>query len=137
MRQAIVSLLRQWSACKDSLYICVHHEQAVIQKLFLPQEAENNLRQVLEYEIERQLPFRRDEIYFDFIPLGKQGDKIGVYLFAIPKKSLVHILDVLGSFGIRPNGVETTVTAMANYLLFCWGDLNNHEFDVVQEYEAM
>lgn len=124
LRQAIVSLLPHFSAGKDSLYICVPQEQAVVQKFFLPQVAENNLRQVLEYEIERQLPFRRDDIYFDFMPVEKHGDKIGVYLFAIPKKSLVHVLDVLGSFGLRPNGVETTVTAMANYLLFCRGELD-------------
>jgi len=136
LRQAIVSLLPHFSAGKDSLYICVPQEQAVVQKLFLPQAAENNLRQVLEYEIERQLPFRRDDIYFDFIPIGKQGDKISVYLFAIPKKSLVHILDVLGSFGIRPNGVETTVTAMANYLLFCQEDLNNPAVVVGRQNEA-
>jgi Tfp pilus assembly protein PilN len=122
LRQALVGLLPHFSAGKDSLYICVPQEQAVVQKLFLPLAAENNLRQVLEYEIERQLPFRRDDIYFDFISAGKQGDKIVVFVFAIPKKSLAHVLDVLASFGIRPNGVETTVTAMANYLLFCRGD---------------
>ena len=125
LRQAIVSLLPHFSAGKDSLYVCVPQDQAVVQKLFLPQAAESNLRQVLEYEIERQLPFRRDDIYLDFMPIGKQGDKLGVYLFAIPKKSLAHILDVLGSFGIKPNGVETTATAMANYLLFCRDSLNH------------
>src|SRR5207247_4387934 len=46
LRQAIVSLLPHFSAGKDSLYICVPQEQAVVQKLFLPQAAENNLRQV-------------------------------------------------------------------------------------------
>jgi general secretion pathway protein L len=125
LRQAIVSLLPHFSAGRDSLYICVPQEQAVVQKLFLPLAAESNLQQVLEYEIERQLPFRREDIYFDFMLAGKQGDKIGVYLFAIPKKNLAHILDVLSSFGIKPNGVETTATAIANYLLFCRKDLND------------
>jgi general secretion pathway protein L len=125
LRQAMVSLLPHFSAGRDSLYVCVPQEQAVVHKVFLPLAAENNLRQVLEYEIERQLPFRRDEIYFDFMPTGKQGDKIGVYLFAIPKKNLAPILDVLGSFGIKPDGVETTVTAIANYLLFCRRDLSD------------
>jgi general secretion pathway protein L len=107
------------------LYICVPQDQAAIQKIVLPQAAENNLRQVLQYEIERQLPFRGDDIYFDYLPAGKQGDKLTVYLFAIPKRNLANILDVLGSFGIRPNGVETTVTALANYLLFCKGELKH------------
>ena len=136
LRQAIISLLPHFSAGKDSLYICVPQEQAVVQKLFLPQAAENNLRQVLEYEIERQLPFRRDDIYFDFMPIGKQGDKIGVYLFAIPKKSLAHILEVLDSFGLRPNGIETTITAIANYLVFCRGDLDRPALIVGRQNEG-
>jgi Tfp pilus assembly protein PilN len=123
LRQAILSLLPHFSAGRDSLYICVPQEQAIVQTVYLPQAAEANLQQVLEYEIERQLPFSRDEIFYDYLPIGKRGDKIGLYLFAIPKKHLAGVLDVLGSFGIVPSGVETTTTALANYLLFCKKDL--------------
>jgi Tfp pilus assembly protein PilN len=119
LRQAILSLLPHFSARRDSFFVCVPQDQAIVQPIFLPQAAEANLKQVLEYEIERQLPFGRDEIFYDYLPVGKRGDKIGVYLFAIPKKSLVGLLEVLGSFGIVPDGIETTATALANYLLFC------------------
>ena len=123
LRQAILSLLPHFSAGRDSLYICVPQDQAIVQTIYLPQAAEANLQQVLEYEIERQLPFSRDDIFYDYLPMGKRGDKIGLYLFAIPKKHLAGVLDVLGSFGIVPSGVETTATALANYLLFCKRDL--------------
>jgi Tfp pilus assembly protein PilN len=123
LRQAILSLLPHFSAGRDSLYVCVPQEQAIVQTVYLPQAAEANLQQVLEYEIERQLPFSRDEIFYDYLPIGKRGDKIGLYLFAIPKKHLTGVLDVLESFGIVPSGVETTATALANYLLFCKKDL--------------
>jgi len=122
LRQAILSLLPHFNAGRDSLYICLPQEQAIVQPIFLPQAAEANLAQVLEYEIERLLPFSREEIFYDYLPMGKRGDKIGVYLFAISKKSLAGVLDVLGSLGIEPSGVETTATALANYLLFCKGD---------------
>jgi hypothetical protein len=52
----------------------------------------------------------------------KKGDKIGVMLFAVPKKGLAPLLAVLASLGVEVKGVETTVTAMANFLLFCAGD---------------
>jgi Tfp pilus assembly protein PilN len=123
LRQAILSLLPHFSAGRDSLYICVPQDQAIVQTVYLPQAAEANLQQVLGYEIERQLPFNRDEVFYDYLPIGKLGDKIGLYLFAIPKKHLAGVLDVLGSFGILPSGVETTATALANYLLFCKRDL--------------
>lgn len=121
LRQAVISLLPHFNPGRDSFYICVPQEQAIVQELFLPQAAEANLRQVIEYEIERQLPFRREDVFYDFLPMGKRGDKIGVYLFAIPKTHLAGVLDVLGSFGIRLRGVETTITAIANYVLFCKG----------------
>ena len=123
LRQALLSLMPHFNAGRDSLFICVPQEQAIVQQLFLPAAAEANLSQVLDYEIERQMPFRREEIFYDYIPMGKRGDKIGLYLLAIPKKPLAGVLNVLESLGIRPQGVETTVTAMANYLLFCKGPL--------------
>lgn len=123
LRQAILSLLPHFSASRDSLYICVPQDQAIVQPIFLPQAAESNLQQVIEYEIERQLPFSREEIFYDYLSIGRRGDKIALYLFAIPKKSLAGVLDVLGSFGIAPSGVETTATALANYLLFCKRDM--------------
>jgi Tfp pilus assembly protein PilN len=123
LREAIISLLPQFNAGRDSLYICVPQEQVIVQHIYFPAAAEANLQQALEYEIERQLPFRRDEIFYDYLPTGKVGDKIGLYLFAIPKKNLAGILDTLQSIGIKPKGVETTATAIANYLLFCKGEL--------------
>jgi Tfp pilus assembly protein PilN len=122
LRQALLSLMPHCNAARDSFFICVPQEQAIVQKIFLPRAAEANLKEVLEYEIERYLPFRRDDIYYDYMPAGKEGDKIGVFLFAIPKKSLTTLLEVLASFGIKPAGVETTATALANYLLFCAQD---------------
>jgi Tfp pilus assembly protein PilN len=121
LRQAVVSLLPHFNPGRDSLYICVPQEQAVVQELFFPQVAEANLDKVIEYEIERQLPFRREEVFYNFLPAGKRGDKIAVYLFAIPKAHLEGVLDVMASCGVQPSAVETTVTAMANYMLFCKG----------------
>ena len=119
LRQALLSLMPHFNPARDSFFICVPQDQVIVQKILLPQAAENNLQEVLEYEIERYLPFRRNDIYYDYLPTGRQGDKIGVFLFAIPKRSLTTLLEVLASFGVKPKGVETTATALANYLLFC------------------
>ncbi|MGH7871289.1 MAG: PilN domain-containing protein [Candidatus Binatia bacterium] len=118
LRQALVSLLPHFNALRDAVYICVPPDQVVIQEIFFPIAAQANLQQVVEYELERQLPFKRDDIYYDFLPVGKKGEKICVYVFAIPKKNLDGILAMLESFGIKPVGAETTATALANYLAF-------------------
>ena len=117
LRQAMMSLLPHLNA-RDAIYLCLPRDQAMTQEVFLPLAAQDNLQQVLEYEIERQLPFKRDDIYYDFYPVGKKGEKLSVYVFAVPKKALDGLLGLLNSFGIKPKGVETTATALANYLLF-------------------
>lgn len=118
LRQAVVSLLPHINLARDQVYVCVPQGQTIVQEVFLPLAAQDNLQQVLDYEIERQLPFKRDEVYYDFLPAGKKGDKLCVYVFAIPKRSLDAVVALLESLGIKASGVETTVTALANYLLF-------------------
>jgi Tfp pilus assembly protein PilN len=123
LRQALVSLLPHFNALQDAIYLCVPPEQVIVQQVYLPLAAADNIQQALEYEIERQLPFKRDEIYYDFLSVGKKGERLCVYVFAIPRKYLDGILTMLESFGIKPVGVETTATALANYLMFCQGEI--------------
>lgn len=123
LKDAFRSLLSQFNPTKDPFYICLSPEHAVGCQLFLPRAAEENLSQVVDYEIERQLPFRREEVYYDFLPPGRKGDKVGLHLFAVRKKTVDEILDALSSFGVKPKGIETTATALSNFLLFCRGGM--------------
>ncbi len=118
LRQAIVSLLPHMNPGRDQIYLCLPQEQTIVQQVLLPLAAQDNLRQVLDYEIERQLPFKREEVYYDFLPGGRKGEKISVYVFAIARRNLDGLLSLFESLGIKPSGVETTVTALGNYLLF-------------------
>lgn len=121
LRQALVSLLPHFNALQDAVYICLPQEQAIVQQLFFPLAAQDEIDHVIKYELERQLPFKRDELYYDYLPIGKKGEKFCVYVFAIPKRNVDPILTMLESFGIKPVGVETTLTALANYMLFSQG----------------
>ena len=123
LKQAMMSLLPHINPARDHIYVCVPQHEAIVQQVILPLAAEENLAKVLEYEIERQLPFKREDVYYDFLPAGRRGDKLSVHVFAMPKRSLDAILEPLQSLGVKPSGVETTVTALANYLLFT-GQIN-------------
>jgi len=124
LEETIRSLLPHFDPARDPFYLCLSPEQVIGIELSLPQAAQDNLSQVLEYEIQRHIPFRLEEIYYDFLPMGKKGDKIGIFLLAVPRKSLDEILDTLSPFGIKPKGVEATTSALSNYLLFCAGALS-------------
>lgn len=119
LSEALRSFLRHFNPAKDPLYICLSPDQVVTLELLLPPAAEENLSRVVEYEVERHLPFHREEVYYDFLPLGRKGDKVGLLLVAVPRRIVDEILEILSGFGIRPRGVEPTATALSNYLLFC------------------
>jgi general secretion pathway protein L len=87
--------------------------------VFLPQAVAENLAQVLDYEVGRLLPFRKDDVYFDYLVGGKKGDNLGIMIFAVPRTIVDEALAVLNLFGVKPRAVETSATAVANYLLFC------------------
>lgn len=123
LSEAIRALLPYFDPVRDPLYICLSPHLAISLKLSFPQIAKENLSQAVDYELERQIPFRREDVYYDFLPMGAKRDKVSVFLFAVPKRILDEILDVLNAFGIRPRGVETTATAISNYLLFSTGDI--------------
>ncbi len=122
IKQALVALMPHYRAHKDSFYICLPQELAVAQEITLPLAAESDLQRVLDYEVERYLPFRREDVYYDYVRTANKGERIALMLFAVPKKTLAPLLAALASLGIKVHGVETTVTAMANLLLLCGGD---------------
>lgn len=120
---ALRSLVR-FDAAKDPVYICLSSDQVMSLEMSLPQVAGDNVAQVVNYELERYLPFRREDVYYDFLPMGAKGDKVAVLLFAAEKKTVDEVLEVFAGFGARLKGVESSATALSNYLLFCTGGLS-------------
>ncbi len=118
LREAIRSLLPHFNAGREPIYVCLSPDQVVACQAYLPQAAEGNLEQILGYEIERLLPFPRQDIYYDFLLTGKRGESLALYLYAVQKKIIDEIFDALAAFGLRPAAVEPTATALSSYLLF-------------------
>ena len=119
LSEAFRSLLPHFDPARDPLYLCLSADQTICIELFLPPMAREDLRQALDYEIERQLPLRSEDVYYDFLPAGRKGERLRVFLFAVPKKILDDLFDVLSAFGVKPAGVETTFTSIGNYFLSC------------------
>lgn len=122
LREALRSLSPHFNPARDPLYLCLSQDTAFECQVLLPMAAQENLRQVLEYELERLLPFRVEDVYFDFVPMGRRGDRLAVCLIAVPRERLDEILDALSGLGAAVVGVETVSTAIVNYLSFCSDD---------------
>ncbi len=76
---------------------CIPAGQVLTRMLSLPAAAEDNLRQVLGFEMDRQTPFKADQVYFDSRVLGHDagGRNAHVELSLIPRERLDQELEAL------------------------------------------
>jgi general secretion pathway protein L len=74
----------------------------------LPLAAARELRQVLTFEMDRETPFKSDEIYWDhrLETTDRQKDRLSVRLMLVPKVTLAPLLEALDQIGIRPSRAE-------------------------------
>ena len=70
--------------------LCIPADRVLQRNLTLPAAAEDNLRQVLAFEMDRQTPFKADQIYFDSRVLGRDvgGRNLQVELVLLPRARL-------------------------------------------------
>ncbi len=69
------------------LYLCLPADKALRREIPLPIAAEENIRQTLEFELDRQTPFKPDQIYFDYKIIDRvvADQRLLVELIVLPK----------------------------------------------------
>ena len=79
-------------------------------RIDLPRAARENLRQVLEFEMDRQTPFDSGEVYFDYRTLATEtsGDRLQVELAVAPKEAVDEALGRLEVWQLAPGAVDVT-----------------------------
>jgi general secretion pathway protein L len=82
--------------------------QVLRRRLVLPVAARDNLRQVVGYDIDRQTPFRAEDIHFGVRELGDGGPegRFVAELAATPRASLDPLLDELTALRVAPDRVD-------------------------------
>lgn len=83
--------------------------QALRKTLLLPRAAQRNLRQALEFEMERETPFRADEIVWQYRIRRQDSphDRIEVELLLVPRYAIARTCDFVQAAGLRTVAVET------------------------------
>jgi general secretion pathway protein L len=88
--------------------LCIPAERVLQRNLTLPAAAEDNLRQVLAFEMDRQTPFKADQIYFDSRITGRDasGRNLLVELVLLPRAQLDQELAALPPGAASLDGVD-------------------------------
>lgn len=75
--------------------------------LYLPAAAQENLQQVVSFELDRYTPFNAEQVYFTLLPLGNtEHAQIRVLLIVVPKPRLDEQLTYLATLGVQPQTVD-------------------------------
>lgn len=92
---------------KVRLILRLSGTQAISKILHLPEAAQENLQQVVRFELDRYTPFKAEQIYFTVLPLGKtEFGQLQVLLTFTPKTHLDDALEALKLWGVKPDAVD-------------------------------
>ena len=98
---------------KAELVLRLPPEQALQKVIFLPTAVQENLQQVVGFELDRYTPFTADQVYFSLVVLGDTGHgQLQVLLIVAPKTHLDEQLKFLQAFlGVQPHRVDYQLAA--------------------------
>lgn len=81
--------------------------QGLSKTIYLPLAAQENLAQVVGFELDRYTPFKADAVYFASLPLGKtESGQLQVQLILTPRPVLDRLLEQLQGWGVQPSRVD-------------------------------
>jgi len=87
---------------------CIDAGRVLRRTISLPAAAEENLRQVLSFEMDRQTPFKADQVYFDsrIVSRDASGRTIHVELVLLPRPQLDAEITTLAGGALALDGVD-------------------------------
>ncbi len=95
------------------VFYCISSNNTLRRSLTLPAATEDNLRQVLTFEMDRQTPFKSEQVYFDYHIAGRdpRNRNVQVELIVVPRGQLDGDLALLAGSGIALDGVDCWIEA--------------------------
>jgi Tfp pilus assembly PilM family ATPase/Tfp pilus assembly protein PilN len=106
----------------------------------MPAVGEEELKGILEYEVERHVPFPPEDAAYDFQVLEKGTERATLLLAAARREEIGRYLGILGAAGITPTALGVSTFASMNALLYNQGrggapvtaliDLRNGEAEI-------
>jgi Tfp pilus assembly PilM family ATPase/Tfp pilus assembly protein PilN len=90
----------------------------IMRTVSMPAVGEKELKGILEYEVERYIPFPPEEAQYDFQVLERDAENATVLLAAARKEEIGRYLTFLEEAGIKPTALGVSTFASLNALLY-------------------
>lgn len=102
----------------SQIWLKLPAERVLRRRLSLPAAAEENLAQILAFEMDRQTPFKADQVYFDhrIVRRDPATGQIGVEIAVVPRPLLDGELGLAQQFKLSFHGVDVADARQAGAL---------------------
>ncbi|MCW8904246.1 PilN domain-containing protein [Sedimenticola sp.] len=97
----------RYAARADEVILRLPYEKVLQRQVKLPIATEDNLREVLGFEMDRITPFQRDMVVYDY-QVDKRDEVDGtvtVQLYVVPKQEVNVLMTRLSAIGVHPNAI--------------------------------
>jgi general secretion pathway protein L len=130
-QKQIKTLLDQDDLHELPRFLLLDNKWVLHKELKLPVAAESNLQQVLSFEMDRQTPFRANEVYFDWrmLPAGSEPGEIHLELVVAPRRAVDPLLEKLATRGLAPAGVDVQKSGHSLGLNLLPAELRHHSIN--------
>jgi Tfp pilus assembly protein PilN len=134
LAQVVSGFLAAHSIGADRAFVTLPRASALLSRLALPAAAKKDVRQVVEFEIDRILPVSRDEVYFDFLERDAgTAERLDILVIAALRRVVTDHLGALETAGVRARSVSITPVALLDLLSFVSGGADANVIALVDD----
>ncbi len=107
-RRAVAKLVRKLNLGNATVVLRLADTHALRKLVDLPAAAEENLREVLGFEMDRQTPFKLDEVHFDYrvVRHDPESERLQAELTVIPRGVVDEAVGRATNWGLPPQIVD-------------------------------
>lgn len=103
----------------ERVVVGIPRRSVILKSLEIPSIKKEDIPRVLEYEIERHLPFNPEEVYYDFDVIEKTGENLYRIFLAAVKKDIIDSFSALFErVTLRPKIFDLSSFGIFNALMF-------------------
>jgi general secretion pathway protein L len=106
-RAAVRALLERAGESRSRARVCLDTGEALVRRVTMPAATEENLRQVLAFEMDRLTPFRAEDVYFDYRVVSRDAAAGQIHVqLGVARRELVDArVEALRGVGASVQGV--------------------------------
>lgn len=114
-QQRLADLLEERELDEVARDLLLPESRVLRKQVIMPAAAEANLRQALAFEMDRQTPFRAEEVFFDYriVERDRDGGQLAVDLILTRKEPVLKDIQALQPLGMAPSGVDVEIEGQA------------------------